>query len=417
MQRLFGQLILGMWLMASLAGCDNYSFNMASVSNQFSQSVSVNNKVDIIWVVDGSGTMANHQENLAQNFEGFIQQFRDKGFDFNMVVTSTDAWVREFNYNAGGCNYVGAPWYEPNGPNPTNDPHELYRSSADCRMTLASWWDLTTFRDGDIYGTHPGDNELWEPGEPGVRSGKYIISSEMDDEELSEVFKINVKTGVRGDGVREATLQSLRSVLRRNSDGSPAYGGETHTVLNQFRRPDAFLAVITVTDEEDQSLKQDSFSVYENAEEYVQDFLGFLDGYTGVTDPGDRRYSVSGIILEDLQTCPYDLHEQVSEGHYYMAVAEATRGVTGNICSPDFYKDLQDIADKVITLATRFQIGSQPALSSIKVLVDGELIPKGDENGWTYVAENGNHYIEFNGSAVPSENAVIAVDYTPVTLR
>lgn len=400
-------LSLGLWGVA----CDSHSFSLSSVSNQFSQSVSVNNKVDIVWVVDGSGTMANHQENLAQNFAGFIEQFRDKGFDFHMVVASTDGWVRELNYNAASCylfNLPGHSWYSPEGPNPGEDPDEIYISSADCQPTLATWQELTEFRDGDIYGAVDGT--------PGERSGKYLITSEMEDDELYEVFKTNVKTGVRGDGVREATLQSLRATLRRNSDGSVGYGGETHTVLDQFRRPDAFLAVIAITDEEDQSRRQEDDSPYESAQAYVEDFTKFLDGYTGVSHPGNRRYSVSGIVLKDINSCPYDLHDQVSEGHFHIALAEATRGVVGNICDSDFYQDLENIAETVITLATRFPLSGPPSSGTLVVTVNGVEVPESDTNGWTYVNDQGGHYIEFHGESVPGEDAVIAVDFTPAGL-
>ena len=412
MNRLLGHIILGVMFLASLVGCDSYSFNLASVSDQFSQSVSVNNKVDIIWIVDGSGTMANHQENLAQNFAGFIQQFRDKGFDFNMVVASNDAWVREQNYNAASCFLYYDPlhpMYSPGGPNPSGSPSNLYTSSADCEQTQASWGELTQFRDGDIYGSLNG--------QPGARSGQYIITSDMDDEEMLQVFQTNVRTGTRGDGVAESTLSSLRAVLRRDADGNRIYNGETHTVLDSFRRPDAFLAVITVTDEEDQSVMFGTTQEYASAEEYTADFIRFLDGYTGVTNPGERRYSISGIILEDINNCPYELHEQVSESPYVTAAAQATRGVTGEICSPNFFQDLENIAEKVITLATRFPLTSKPIVSSIVVLVDGQNIEQDAVNGWSYVEDQGKHYVEFNGTSVPSETSVVSVDFTPAGLK
>ena len=412
MNRILGNIILVTMFLTSLVGCDSPSFNLASVSDQFSQSVSVNNKVDIIWIVDGSGTMATHQDNLAQNFAGFIKQFRDKGFDFNMVVASNDAWVREENYNAASCFLFYDPlhpMYSPNGPNPSESPSNLYVSSADCEGTLATWGELTTFRDGDIYGSIGGG--------AGARSGQYIITSDMDDQEMLQVFQTNVKTGTRGDGVAESTLSSLRAVLRRDADGKRIYSGETHTVLDSFRRPDAFLAVITVSDEEDQSRIFGSIDKYTDSVTYTADFMRFLDGYTGVTDPSERRYSISGIILKDIQNCPYQLHAQVSESPFVIAAAEATRGVTGEICSPDFYKDLEDIAEKVITLATRFVLTSKPVVSTIVVLVDGQNIEQDPVNGWTYIEEQGKHYIEFNGSSVPSETSIVSVDFTPAGLK
>ena len=58
-----------------------------------------NSKVDILWVVDTSGSMAPYQDNLAQNFNSFISSFATKGFDFHMAVVGTDAWKRETDYD------------------------------------------------------------------------------------------------------------------------------------------------------------------------------------------------------------------------------------------------------------------------------------------------------------------------------
>ena len=49
-------------------------------------------KVDILWVVDSSGSMAPKQARLASNFQGFINQLvtANPPIDFHIAVTSTD---------------------------------------------------------------------------------------------------------------------------------------------------------------------------------------------------------------------------------------------------------------------------------------------------------------------------------------
>lgn len=49
-----------------------------------------NNKIDILWVIDNSGSMGNEQAALAQNFEFFIEDFINKNVDFKMAITTTD---------------------------------------------------------------------------------------------------------------------------------------------------------------------------------------------------------------------------------------------------------------------------------------------------------------------------------------
>jgi hypothetical protein len=386
-------------LIFTACGKDTPTYSLLAEQNFFNQAVStVNNKIDIIWIVDASGTMVNHQNNLATNFGAFINDFVDNGYDYHMVVASTDGWVREFNYNAGGC--VA-------NPNSTLNPNTIYKSSADCANTKATYGALTHFRDGDIYGA--------QNGTPGTRSGTYLLTSEMNQTDVSNLFAVNIRTGTRGDGVAESGYQSLRSVLRRNEDGTVGYSGETHTVLDSFRRPDAFLAVIVVSDEEDQARKQVG-GAYASTQAYTDSFVGFLDGYTGGVE-GNRRYSVSTMVIDDINNCAYGLHPQATQGNRYLAVAAATDGIAGSICSNDFSNQLSAISQKIATLSTQFQLNREPIESTIAVTVNGAAIPNNVTNGWTYLSTGGFYYIKFHGTAIPPQGAQIAVNFDPVTIQ
>lgn len=46
--------------------------------------------VDVLFVVDNSGSMIEEQDNLRQNFEGFMDYFTDSGLDYHVGVVSTD---------------------------------------------------------------------------------------------------------------------------------------------------------------------------------------------------------------------------------------------------------------------------------------------------------------------------------------
>jgi hypothetical protein len=60
-------------------------------SEFFTQDTSKNGDVDILWVIDDSGSMADEQDALARNFKSFIDQFIAKDIDFKMAITTTDA--------------------------------------------------------------------------------------------------------------------------------------------------------------------------------------------------------------------------------------------------------------------------------------------------------------------------------------
>ena len=70
---------------------DNSEPNVTLIDSQdtFTQQEG-NNKVDILWVIDNSGSMSNEQAAIAQNFDFFIQDFITKNVDFKMAITTTD---------------------------------------------------------------------------------------------------------------------------------------------------------------------------------------------------------------------------------------------------------------------------------------------------------------------------------------
>src|SRR5688500_10837964 len=49
-------------------------------------------KVDVLWVIDNSGSMAEEQENLARNFQSFIELFTRGAVDYRIAVTTTDVF-------------------------------------------------------------------------------------------------------------------------------------------------------------------------------------------------------------------------------------------------------------------------------------------------------------------------------------
>lgn len=60
-----------------------------SQTDSFSQSTR-NNKVDLLWVIDNSGSMENEQDLLAANFEYFINNLNASNTDFQIGVITTD---------------------------------------------------------------------------------------------------------------------------------------------------------------------------------------------------------------------------------------------------------------------------------------------------------------------------------------
>src|SRR6476661_1736301 len=79
-----------------LTACGNGSttYSLLSEGQTFRQNSAMSiTKIDVLWVVDNSGSMATSQQNLANNFPSFIQKFQEKAYDFQMGVVTTDAYL------------------------------------------------------------------------------------------------------------------------------------------------------------------------------------------------------------------------------------------------------------------------------------------------------------------------------------
>ena len=90
--------------LALLTACGNDTgFTLDGEQSSFRQNVTRTQvKVDILWVIDNSGSMATSQAQVAASFNSFIQGFQSTNFDYQMAVTTSDAWCGDFGYS-GGC--------------------------------------------------------------------------------------------------------------------------------------------------------------------------------------------------------------------------------------------------------------------------------------------------------------------------
>ncbi|MFP5518487.1 MAG: hypothetical protein ACLGGX_01185 [Bdellovibrionia bacterium] len=80
--------LLTSWLM--LACEQHHVHNVESVTDDFVQKYTYNNKVDIVWVIDTSMTMAQHQTILAAQIPELVLQLNKLKMDYRMVAVSTD---------------------------------------------------------------------------------------------------------------------------------------------------------------------------------------------------------------------------------------------------------------------------------------------------------------------------------------
>lgn len=358
-------------LMAVSLGCGkSSSFSLLSETDSFNQSVGAfNSKVDILWVIDNSGSMQTSQENVVTNMNAFIQDFSTKQLDYRMAVTATDAYKVQFN------------------------------GKHDC----------STFRDG-IRTTSSCTKVSGKP-----YSGVFVMTPSTPN--LLDVFMINVSltddvNNLGGSGDERAFQSIMRTFEEPNNAG--------------FLRPDAFLSIIIVSDEDDFSHDTSTFTEnYSDPSLYtISSVTSYLDSLTG-SNITNRRYNVHAMAVYD-SACRTALGGGAVKVNqrYSLLVDDINSAFTVNeqkgkktsLCG-NFADDLKSIADSIQTLASEFKLQRIPKPETIVVIVDGVLIPNKDTNplldgGWFYDATKNS--IFFTNKYVPAANANIKVTYDPV---
>lgn len=289
-----------------------------------------NNKVDIIWVVDNSGSMADDQQALATNFELFINGFIERDTDYKMGITTTDTT------GTGG----------------------VFKHN------------------GEFQGNVP------------------VLTSAMDQNSVKQNFMQNVQVGTNGSG-RERGLDAATRAIARNTL-------VTSDNFN-FLREDAFLAVIIISDENDQSAN--------STESYVQSLKN--------AKADSNKIAVYSIVDTQTQSYfdPYTSPVNFNiwwqtfitpGGSRYMRASEETGGFSQNIFG-DYSNSLINISTDIVDLINSFQLANIPIINTIEITVNGVLVSEDSINGWTYHQDTNS--IMFNGTAVPAAGAAINVDY------
>ncbi len=92
----------------SLMACNKQTYSLPETTEQFSQSLTYNNKVDLVVMVDNSSSMSTYQDRLAAQAGGMISALNSYGMDYQIVVVTTDMRSSGCGTGCGG-KFVGSP--------------------------------------------------------------------------------------------------------------------------------------------------------------------------------------------------------------------------------------------------------------------------------------------------------------------
>jgi hypothetical protein len=335
--------------MLLLMSCDKggSDFSILSSSSQYKQeSTYVPRKLDVLFVVDNSGSMSTSQTSLASHFPSFITYFKTKGYDFQIAVTTTDAYYGD-QFLASGCSL--------------------------CNVAQ------TKFRSG----TNPK---------------LYVIN--QNTTALESAFAQNVAVGTGGSG-DERGFSSFKAALNSTQNAG-------------FHRIDAFLSVIIVSDEEDFSHNDINLneSYAQPTLHTVASYKTFLETFTGGT--ANKDFSVSAIAVLD-DACRIALANGQKIGTRYMQLADLTGGSKNSICS-SFDTVLNAISAQIASQTiAQFQLSRAPIVASLRVIIDGVLVPQNNSNGWVY--DSTTHIISIYGSYTPPAGALVTINFDPESIN
>lgn len=212
-------------------------------------------------------------------------------------------------------------------------------------------------------------------------------------------------------GVRNVKRRFLESVLVGEGGSEIERGLEAmHRSLSRgrlvrensgFFREDAFLAVVFVSNENDQSA---------NTVEYYADFLNRAKGIDQYN--GSLNWMSHYVGTVNSQGCTSKGDYTTSPGERYMKLAALSGGLSESICRGHMAEALQNIRDSVVQKVTSLTLEAWPVMGTLQVLVNNREVPEDRNHGWSY--EHEFNRIVFHGDGIPRHGSMIRVHYEPL---
>ena len=250
-------------------------------------------KMDILFVIDDSGSMSEEQSNLASNFPAFINVINNyvnqsgDALDYRIGITTTG---RDLNYtiSVGG---ISLPFSE------------------------------------------SGDNGALRQG-----SGMTRRWLERNDPNAASTFASVAQVGTGGPSIEMPLLAVDWALNDRVADGTNA----------GFLRDDALLALVILTDEDDCSREDNNFTISSDAcTPNTPPQVHTVDSYISMLDTvkGERGRWATAVIAGP-SSCTSDFGDAIEATRLKQFVADTgENAVFSSICNGDLSSALQDALD------------------------------------------------------------------------
>ena len=320
-------------------------------------------KIDVLWVVDNSGSMQPRQENLARNFGAFITEFTRNSIDYRIAVTTTDIFKE-----AGA--FVGNPKIiTPQTPNAAT-----------------------------VFATNIKVGINGSPYEVGLDAAKLSLDLQKQS---NDALVMQCQAACRSDAACKANCPT--------------------SAVFPFLRQDAYLYLIFVSDEEDRSSQDVRFfyRYFETVKGVGNDgmvttaaIMGDVPSNACGATPGTRYKALSDLTGGEVGS--------ICDANFSTTLAKLAKNAVG-LKRKFALQDKPNVQTLKVTLHYPCNVPDDQIANCASVdrsACEGNPVdsmnvactPKqGAPDGWTY--EEGTNVIYFEGESVPGLSAQIELQY------
>ncbi len=325
-------------------------------------------EVDILYVIDESGSMCDKQTQVAKSFSQFIQNAGVWNNDYHIGVVTTNV-VDENMY--GKLNYGNAK-ITPRFMTPTSGGDFSKLVNVGCG----------------------GDGAQ----EAALQAAQAALSAPLSTD-----------TGI---------ACSSDSTCKNDPNICPDPAGCAYACVDGFcggwnrgfLRDDAQLEIVALSDEEDQSSAGVAFYV---------DFLKNLKGwYNANMMHFNAIVGVRGVPAAGTGSgcASKDGSAVADEGKRYIEVANQTGGLVGSICEDSFAPIMTEIGEITFVPKIQFFLSRLADPASIELKVNG-VVCKASSNTWRYDAPSNSIIFELDGTCMPLADDMVWVKYETLCLK
>lgn len=308
-------------------------------------------KVDILFVVDNSGSMKGEQENLAQNFSALLNEAKRWNNDIHVGVITTD----------------------------NSQLHAAPGNPTVLRLTYSK---------GGTYDFDALQADFLENALVGV--GGSAREQGLETARLALSPPLISLTTIPCSSDTDCTAQGLVCV-ETYPDTAATWPQRVCGGRNAgLRRANARLEIVFVSDEDDSSQLADS--VYKDTFTSLVAEPSMIHVHA-IVGPEGGCTSASGAA---------------QAGTRYLAMATLFGGKIGSICEANFAEILKGIGERAFGVDSGFVLTQTPVVASLVIEVNGATI----SDGWEYLESTNS--IRFDPEHSPPEKAAVRITYTPV---